>query len=94
MLMRYTNVNKDLIDTCEGGFFSVYIDHKMNVSPCSFSGGYDNYNLREYDFYDIWENKFQDYRQRQVNKCSADCVNHKHCRGCCPYYPQITTCYE
>lgn len=94
MLMRYTNVNKDLIDTCEGGFFSVYIDHKMNVSPCSFSGGYDNYNLREYDFYDIWENKFQDYRQRQVNKCSADCVNHKHCKGCCPYYPQITTCYE
>lgn len=94
MLMRYTNIQHEFMDTCEGGFFSVYIDHKLNVSPCSFSGNKDNYNLKEYGFYDIWENKFNEYRQKLSNQCSVSCINHKNCRGRCPYYPQITTCYE
>lgn len=84
----------ELVDTCEAGFFSVYIDHKMNVSPCSFSMGKDTWNLKEYDFYDIWENKFANYRKKGQNRCiHKDCVAYKICRGCCPYYPQITTCY-
>lgn len=85
----------ELVDVCEAGFFSVYIDHKMNVSPCSFSGGMDSWNLREYDFYDIWVNKFAEYRKRQLNRCvHNDCAAHEACRGCCPYYPQITMCYD
>lgn len=84
----------ELVDVCEAGFFSVYVDHKMNVSPCSFSGGKDAYSLDEYDFYDIWENKFADYRGRLQNKCKhVDCTVHAVCRGCCPYYPVITMCY-
>ena len=94
MLMHYTDIRKDLIDTCEGGFFSVYIDHKMNVSPCSFSGTRDCYSLRDYSFYDIWENIFDDFRNRHLNKCSSNCAERKNCRGCCPYYPEITVCYE
>ena len=94
MLMHYTDIRKDLIDTCEGGFFSVYIDHKMNVSPCSFSGNRDCYSLRDYSFYDIWENIFDDFRNRHLNKCSSNCAERKNCRGCCPYYPEITVCYE
>ena len=67
----------EMVDVCEAGFFSVYVDHKMNVSPCSFSGGKDAYSLEEYDFYDIWENKFADYRGRLQNKCKhVDCAVH------------------
>lgn len=87
--------HEELVDVCEAGFFSVYVDHKMNVSPCSFSGGKDAYSLEEYDFYDIWENKFRGYRGRMQNRCKyVDCAAHKVCRGCCPYYPQITICYD
>lgn len=93
MLMHYTSVRPELVDCCEGGYFSVYIDHEMNVSPCSFSGGRDCYNLKEYDFYDIWLNKFEKFRQEHTNMCKTTCKAYKLCRGCCPYYPQITTCY-
>ena len=95
MLLRNTVVNAALVDSCEGGFFSVYIDHKKNVSPCSFGGGRDAYNLNEYDFYDIWLNKFEVFRQKCTNKCVvSDCKAYDLCRGCCPYYPEITVCYE
>lgn len=94
MLMYYTNIRPELIDSCEGGYFSVYIDHNMNVSPCSFSGDKDCYSLKTYDFYDIWLNKFETFRQEHNNKCkNSNCKAHHMCRGCCPYYPQITTCY-
>ena len=84
----------ELVDVCEAGFFSVYVDHKMNVSPCSFSGEKDIYSLEEYGFYDIWENRFAYYRERLQNKCKhKDCAAHAVCRGYCPYYPEITTCY-
>lgn len=63
MLLYHTDISPDLIDTCEGGFFSVYIDHNLNVSPCSFSNNsHDLFNLREYDFYDIWLDKLKVYR--------------------------------
>lgn len=94
MLLHSTHINKDIVDSCEGGFFSVYVDHNLNVSPCSFSGAKDQYNLKEFDFYDIWNNRFREYRVRQTNKCSAQCPEHDNCRGCCPYYPLITVCYE
>lgn len=84
----------ELVDMCEAGFFSVYIDHNMNVSPCSFSMGKDAYNLNEYDFYDIWNNKFETYRNAQQNHCvQTNCPIHSTCKGYCTYYPSITTCY-
>ena len=73
---------------------SLKIDENMNVSPCSFSGGKDTYSLKEYGFYDIWRNKLQDYRARGKNECKRDCAARKLCKGCCPYYPRITNCYQ
>lgn len=93
MLLRYTNVKSEMIDSCEGAFFSVYVDHNMNVSPCSFSGARDSYSLREYDFYDIWNNKFECYRQRFRNNCDNDCKMKNLCHGKCPYFHQITICH-
>lgn len=94
-MLLHSGFNRpELVDTCEAGLFSVYIDHKLNVSPCSFSGTCDRYNLREYSFYDIWEEKFSSFRDKQINQCmDTNCPAHKMCNGCCPYYPEITTCY-
>lgn len=95
MLLSRAVVSPVLVDCCEGGFFSVYVDHKKNVSPCSFSVGKDSYSLDEYGFYDIWINKFEAFRKQQDNQCrDTSCPGHSLCRGCCPYYPEITTCYE
>lgn len=95
MLLSNATFSPMLVDCCEGGFFSVYIDHKKNVSPCSFSGGKDAYSLDEYDFYDIWNNQFEPFRKRQKNRCKNNsCISFENCKGCCPYYPEITVCYE
>lgn len=94
ILLHNHAVRKDIVDTCEGGFFSVYVDEHMRVSPCSFSGGKDTYSLKEYDFYDIWLNKLQPYRSTVRNRCKRICSVHDLCRGNCPYYPQITRCYQ
>ena len=64
MLIREKAVRNEMVDACEGGFFSVYIDENMRVSPCSFSGGRNSFSLGEYEFYDIWLNKFKPYRDR------------------------------
>lgn len=93
MLLRYTTIKKELIDTCEGAFFSVYIDHKKNVSPCSFSGKKDSYSLEEFSFYDIWNDKFEEYRKRVSMNCNVDCKIKMECRGVCPYYPVISLCH-
>lgn len=93
MLLRYTKVKSEMVDSCEGAFFSVYVDHNMNVSPCSFSGEMDSFSLREFDFYDIWNNKFEDYRQRNIKNCTEECRLIELCHGRCPYYPQITICH-
>ncbi len=94
LLMHYTNTNKNFIDFCEVGFFSVYIDENLNVSPCSFSNKQDSFNLKEYDFYDIWLNKFSNFRKGINNNCNEICTSHKECKGMCPYYPTITNCYK
>lgn len=94
LIMRYTDIDSKLVDTCEGAFFSVYIDESLMVSPCSFSGNKDKFSLREFSFYDIWINKFDSYRKHCFNSCTSDCRAKLLCRGYCPYYPIITTCYQ
>lgn len=93
MLLRNTQGLEDYVDFCEGGFFSVYVNEKKEVSPCSFSNGRDSYSMNDYDFYDIWLNKLQPYRERQANLCRTICNAKSICRGACAYYPIITTCY-
>lgn len=93
MLLTTNQALNMFVDFCEGGFFSVYINEKREVSPCSFSNGLDTYSLDEYGFYDIWLNKFQAYREKAKNHCATDCPMRSACRGACPYYPRITTCY-
>ena len=93
ILSRNTQELDNYVDFCEGGFFSVYVNEKKEVSPCSFSNGKDSFSLNNYDFYDIWLNKLQPYRDLQANHCMTTCKVKSICRGACAYYPQITTCY-
>jgi len=94
LLMYYTKTNINYIDSCEVGYFSLYIDENLNVSPCSFSNSKDSFNLKDYDFYDIWLNKFKDFRNKVNNTCTQLCNSHDECKGYCPYYPEITTCFK
>ena len=84
MLLKFSHINPSFIDTCEGAFFSVYIDYKMNVSPCSFSAGKDSYSLKDFAFYDIWNHKFNSYRTKWKSNCSVDCMHKSLCHGNCP----------
>ena len=93
MLMHLTNTHIDFIEPCECAFFSAYIDEKLNVKPCSFANN-DRYtfNLIDNNFTEIWNYKWEMYRNSQLNNCNRICKNHDNCRGGCPYYNQINLC--
>ena len=54
-----------LLDSCEAGRFSVFIDEDLNVKPCSFcSGERFSSSLRKNSFDDIWKGrKFAEFRK-------------------------------
>ncbi len=94
-LLHFTEVEIEYIDACECGFFSIYIDEKLNVTPCSFDNNHNyTFSLKEHSFADIWENQLQDYRNTVINACQRQCKNTDECRGACPYYSKITCCYS
>jgi MoaA/NifB/PqqE/SkfB family radical SAM enzyme len=96
LLMKYTEVDVDYIDSCECGFFSVYIDEKMNVKPCSFANDDRfSYSLEKYTMDEIWNEKYESYRKDiMINNCNNECSNKSNCRGKCAYYECLTFCYQ
>lgn len=93
LLIRQTSIDRDYLDSCECGFFSVYIDEALNVSPCSFNNK-KNYmfNLKEHKFETIWTNKFNDYRNTVKNNCITECDFKPDCRGRCIFYKELFFC--
>lgn len=96
VLMKTTQIDKDLVDSCECGYFSVYLDEEMNVTPCSFcnTDAY-SFNLKRFNFRDIWEEKFSNYRANVDHNCKQDChecVNIAECRGRCPFFDELFLC--
>ncbi len=71
--MKNTNVDNNMIDSCECGFFSVYINENLDVMPCSFC----NDNKHQYNLKNLilkrWLNKFSDYRSFISNNGRVDC---------------------
>ncbi|MHC1682779.1 MAG: radical SAM/SPASM domain-containing protein [Clostridiaceae bacterium] len=96
ILMKFTNVEIDYIDSCECGFFSIYIDENLNVKPCSFANN-DTYtfNLKNYNMKEIWHEKYSKLRD-EVNKniCESDCKNKTNCRGKCNYFDSLSFCFS
>lgn len=95
ILLHFTQIIPDYVDSCESGFFSVFIDEQLNVKPCSFANDDNfNYNLKHFGFKEIWEAKYQIYRNKIVNKCKNNCNNRDYCKGPCPYYKELNYCYS
>jgi MoaA/NifB/PqqE/SkfB family radical SAM enzyme len=94
-LLHFTDIDSSYVASCECGFFSIYIDENLNVKPCSFDNSERyTFNLKEYSFRDIWENKLQEYRVEAANRCKRDCTKAYECRGACNYYEAITCCFS
>lgn len=96
VLMKYTNVNVDYIDSCECGFFSIYIDEELNVKPCSFANNDKfTFNLKDNDMREIWEQKYDVLRKEVImNSCANECNNKINCRGKCGYFDTLSFCYK
>ena len=95
LLLHATKTDTRLIDPCETGFFSVYIDENLYVMPCSFSNlEAHKWSLREYSFESIWSDKLVPYRKAFSNSCARECAQKSECRGACPYFPETTLCFS
>ncbi len=95
-LLKATNVDHDLIDSCECGFFSIYINESLDVMPCSFCNNDKfSFNLRQFSFEEIWHDKLSDYR-KQVGTTGqsgcAGCSKTSDCRGRCLLFPELFLC--
>ena len=93
-LLRHTGVNRECIDTCEGGFFSLFIDETMHAKPCSFaSDDRHSLDMERSDMDSIWNDSFAAYRISVSQRaCGEQCEASPQCRGLCPYHPGIVPC--
>lgn len=96
LLLKKTAVDKSMIDSCECGFFSVYIDEKLNVSPCSFCNDETySYNLKKSSFKEIWQEAFSSYRRYVDDESKLNCFQcdkSLECRGKCPFFDELFLC--
>ncbi len=95
-LLKATDVEESVIDSCECGFFSVYIDENLKVMPCSFcNDDRFKFDLRQVSFREIWQDRFAAYRSHveRIGKsgCAA-CAKSPGCRGRCPFYRELFLC--
>lgn len=95
-ILNFTkNIDRQSLDFCEGGRFSMYISADMIAMPCSF----DNQELRwGYDLKDdklikeAWESKqFEDFRSHFKTSCKG-CPDRDCCMGSCPIRREIVLC--
>jgi radical SAM protein with 4Fe4S-binding SPASM domain len=95
LLLRSTRIDPSLVDACECGFFSVYVDEQLQVKPCSFAcGDAQTFSLRELPFSEIWERLLAPFREAQAaDLCGRSCANRGHCRGRCPYFSELAFCH-
>jgi radical SAM protein with 4Fe4S-binding SPASM domain len=96
VLMKNTKLDKEFLDSCECGFFSVYIDEKMNVKPCSFcNSNVYSYNLKQFNFEYVWHDLFANYRSNIYANCKSECRGCtviSECRGRCPFFDELFLC--
>lgn len=94
-ILRNTDVDSELVDSCECGFFSVYINENLDVMPCSFCNDeHFKFNLKNFSFEEIWSEKFKNYKNL-MNKNKEGCFKcsvQDECRGMCPFFKDLTFC--
>lgn len=87
------NINRESIDTCEGGRWSMYITSDMQALPCSFDqAGKWAYDISNNSVENAWNSsQFENFRNVFRNACKG-CEEQVHCMGGCPITNQITLC--
>ena len=95
-LINLEHINKDSLDTCEGGRWSCYITPDMKMLPCSFDNDKERWavDLRTHTLKEAWDSEtFEDFRNHFRNAC-PNCEKREFCRGGCPICPEIVLCGE
>jgi MoaA/NifB/PqqE/SkfB family radical SAM enzyme len=94
---KMTEKNEPLLDHCDSARYSAYLDWDLNMSPCSFGrGGTNSFSLKEFSMDEIWNNKFEPYRERIRNSvCKEKCAKgiFDKCYSGCPILP-INLCED
>lgn len=96
-LLKSSAVEEALVDSCECGFFSVFVDESLRVSPCSFNSGEEpGFDLRSLSLEEIWEEGFAPYRRAVLERRCADesCSSRGSCRGACPLFKELKFCFK
>lgn len=88
------------VEPCESGLFSIYVNVKGELFPCSFTEGTPGWergiDLASVEDFgrDVWSSeRLAAWRSRLLESsagCSG-CALRGHCRSC-PTYPEITVC--
>lgn len=93
-LIERTDLDLRFLDTCEGAFFSLFIDEHLVARPCSFGDDRSAFSLREHSLETIWTDLFEEHR-RQVELSAGPCVGCRAgdgCRGTCAFFPDLYEC--
>ena len=97
-LLNYASVyDKEFVDYCEGGRFSMYIGPDMYAMPCSFANQDTSWQYKldkntGQDILSAWNSElFEKFRGSLRNRC-AGCKDRLSCGGGCPLLSSIVLC--
>lgn len=84
-LGEYEGKVRDYMYTCQAGLSVASVRIDGGISACtSIRGHFDQGNIYKDDFIDVWENRFQQFRDRswmrEQEPCN-DCKAWRYCRG-------------
>ena len=91
-ILNFTkDLDRDCIDTCEGGRWSAYITSDMKMLPCSFDNDRQRwaYDISNDSIENAWNSQqFEDFRNHFRKSC-PNCSKRDLCLGSCPICPEI-----
>ena len=83
-LGAYEGLARDYFYSCEAGLTVASVRHDGAISGClSIRSDYNQGNIYHDSFWDVWNNRFEKYRNREWMKkgLCADCDMFKYCQG-------------
>lgn len=94
-IVKWMNVQKELVEPCEAARFSAFISEDMKMYPCSFmiEKGWCG-DLRRFSLIDIWQKNECFYKFRDnilPGRCSG-CQHSDVCKGGCRLFEEINFC--
>ena len=94
LINRFSSVDMDSVDTCEGARWSAYITADMKMLPCSFDNQRQRWavDLRSHTIQEAWDSPaFEEFREHFRRSCPK-CEHRDACMGGCPICPEIVLC--